>query len=152
MYLNSFTHADPFKNMEKLHNDWREHSPVGLMTTLGPLLSKKQDDGWLYGLSVRDAHLNPAGVVHGGMISTLMDHVFSAVCWTATEKRPCVTVQLNINFLKPAHKGDLLVVTSKITHKTRSLIFVSGDVAVSGQTIATGQGVLKALDSAPQST
>ncbi len=131
--------------MQKNTDVWREHLPKGLMSTLGPLLSKKQDEIWLYGLTVRDAHLNPAGVVHGGTISTLMDHAFSAVCWYSTDKTPCVTVQLNVNFVKPAYLGDTLVVNSRVTQKTNSLLFVTGEVSVDGNIIATGQAVLKAL-------
>lgn len=115
------------------------------MSTLGPLLSKEQDDSWLYGLVIRDTHLNPAGVVHGGTISTLMDHAFSAICWYATDKVPCVTVQLNVNFMAPAYLGDTLVVHSRVTRKTSSLLFVTGDVSVDGNIIATGQAILKAL-------
>src|SRR5690554_5167525 len=124
---------------------WREHSPPGLMGTLGPLLSMNQDGNWLYGLQVRECHLNPAGVVHGGTVSTLIDHAFSSVCWYVTGKTPCVTVQLNVSFLKPAQLGDVLVVRSTLTQETRSLLFINGDVCVNDTVIANGQAVLKAL-------
>lgn len=127
---------------------WREHSPTGLMSTIGPLVSKKQNNSWLYGLLIRDIHLNPAGVAHGGTISTLMDHAFSAVCWSATNKRPCVTIQLGINFLEPAYPDDFLVVNSQITRQTHSLLFVTGQINMADRIIANGQAILKVLGSA----
>lgn len=131
--------------MQKNPDSWREHSPSGLMTTLGPLLSQNQDGNWLYGLQIRECHLNPAGVVHGGTVSTLIDHAFSSVCWYKTGKVPCVTVQLNVSFIKPAHLGDLLMVRSTLTQQTSSLLFITGDVSVDNTVIASGQAVLKAL-------
>ncbi|MFA5520864.1 MAG: PaaI family thioesterase [Castellaniella sp.] len=122
---------------------WREHQLPGLMGELGPLLSKKTENGWLYGLRAGKSHLNAAGIVHGGTVSTLLDHAFSAVCWHACDKHPCLTVQLNVNFLAPALEGDLLVVHTRITRKTRSLLFVDGSLCARGKTIATAQAIVK---------
>ena len=126
---------------------WREHFPTGLMTTLGPLLSKRHEDGWLYGLKIHEKHLNPAGVAHGGIITTLMDHAFSAMAWHVTEKKPCITVQLNTSFIRPAYLNDVLVVNSTLTRKTSSILFVTGDIHVDDNVIATGQAILKMLPS-----
>ena len=129
------------------HSDpaWREHSPPGLLSVLGPLLSQRRDDQWIYGLRVRPEHLNPAQVVHGGTLATLMDHALSAIAWSHTQKTPCVTVQLNCNFLGPAALGDLLVADGHIVRETGSLLFMAGNITVNGTAVATAQGILKRL-------
>ncbi|MGB6105583.1 MAG: PaaI family thioesterase [Pusillimonas sp.] len=131
---------------------WREHTVPGLLQTLGPLLSKKQGDQWLYGLHVRQAHLNPANVVHGGTLATLLDHALSTIAWSDSGKTPCMTVQLNVSFLGSAVLGDLLVASGQIVRGTGSLLFVTGNIVVNDAIIATAQGILKCMPAANAAT
>ncbi|NYT84517.1 PaaI family thioesterase [Pollutimonas harenae] len=126
--------------------NWRERSVPGLMDTLGPLLSKKDGDQWLYGLRIRQEHLNPFNIVHGGTITTLMDQTVSVVAWAHTHKSPCVTVQLNVSFLGSARLGDLLVASGRVVKATGSLLFVEGHIMVNENVIATAQGVMKRVN------
>ncbi|MFT0548738.1 PaaI family thioesterase [Allopusillimonas ginsengisoli] len=122
---------------------WREHTLDGLMGAVGPLLSKRVDGGWQYGLVVSERHLNAAGVVHGGTITTLLDQALSALAWHHAGKTPCVTVQLNSSFLDAARCGELLIATGRVVRATRSMIFMVGEVMVEECTIATCQGIFK---------
>jgi len=124
---------------------WREHQPPGLMNTLGPLLSRREGDGWAYGLRIDERHLNPAGMVHGGTLTALMDHALSAIAWSGNDKAPCVTVQLNMNFLSAARAGATLVARGRITQQGGSLIFMEGSVHDGGACMATAQAVMKRL-------
>lgn len=66
---------------------------------MGPLFTRQEDGGWAYALLPTAAHLNPAGVVHGGLLATLIDHALSAIAGQASGRVPCVTVQLDSHFL-----------------------------------------------------
>ncbi|MCC2596302.1 PaaI family thioesterase [Pusillimonas sp. MFBS29] len=125
---------------------WREHALPGLIGTLGPLLSKRQNDQWLYGLRVRKDHLNQANIVHGGTITALMDHALSIVGWSHAGKIPCVTVQLNVSFLGAAKEGDLLVAGGRVVRATGSLLFTDGSITVNDNVIATAQAILKRVN------
>lgn len=125
---------------------WREHYPSGLMATLGPLLSRREGDGWMYGLQLDERHLNQAGIVHGGTITTLLDHALSTIAWQHAGKTACVTVQLNTSFLRGAQPGQLLTARGTVTHSSGSMLFLDGTLHADEQLIATAQAVMKRLN------
>jgi uncharacterized protein (TIGR00369 family) len=54
-------------------------------------------------------HLNLQGLVHGGVIATLLDSASGmSVRTTVGEGRRHVTAQLNVNYLSPAQPGRLV--------------------------------------------
>ena len=127
---------------------WREHHPPGLMSALGPLLSRREGDAWVYGLQLDSRHLNQAGIVHGGTITALLDHALSTIAWDYSGKVPCVTVQLNTSFLRAAKPGALLEARGVVTHSSGSLLFLDGSLRAHTLSIATAQAVMKRLSGA----
>ena len=124
---------------------WREHEPPGLMTTLGPLLSRRDGDTWVYGLRLDARHLNQAGLVHGGTFTALLDHAISTVAWEYSGKTPCLTVQLNTSFLRGAKSGQELSARARVTHGTGSMLFLDGSLYADDQLVATAQAIMKRL-------
>lgn len=124
---------------------WREHRPSGLMSTLGPLLSRREADGWAYGLNLDARHLNQAGIVHGGTLTALMDHALSTIAWEHAGKVACVTVQLNTSFVRAAQAGQTLVARGAVTHGSGSLLFLDGTLHAGDMLVATAQAVMKRL-------
>ncbi|NMK45132.1 PaaI family thioesterase [Achromobacter sp. Bel] len=124
---------------------WRQKSLQGFAGLIGPLWARKEGDGWAYGLLAGAAHLNPAGVVHGGLLTALLDHGLSAIAWEAMARRACVTVQLDTHFLMAARAGQFLEVRGRVLRATSCLVFMEGDVGVAGAAVATGVAVLKVI-------
>lgn len=59
-------------------------------------------------LKIREDHLQPYGLVHGGVCSALIDAAcFWAVCTEARETNSLTTVELKLNYLAPAKEGLL---------------------------------------------
>jgi len=58
---------------------------------------------------VRPRHLNGHQICHGGFIFTLADSTFAFAC--NSHNRNTVAAGCSIEFLKPAHAGDLLTCT-----------------------------------------
>jgi uncharacterized protein (TIGR00369 family) len=114
-------------------------------SSAGPLWTRRQGDGWEYGILTSAEHANPGGVVHGGLISTLMDHALSAIGWAASGRRPCVTVQLDTQFLAPVVPGTFLKATGRVVRATGSLLFMQGELSVDDNAVASGSAVLKIL-------
>jgi hypothetical protein len=108
---------------------WRSHTLPGLMGGLGPLLTRREGDGWAYAL-----HLN---------------HALSTIAWQASERTPCVTVQLNISFLGASRPGQLLVARGRVTHQTGSLLFMEGTLHADNAHVASAQAVMKRLSGLP---
>jgi acyl-CoA thioesterase len=57
-------------------------------------------------MTVRPRHLNGHRICHGGFIFTLADSTFAFAC--NSHNRNTVAAGCSIEFLKPAHDGDLL--------------------------------------------
>ena len=122
---------------------WKRRTLPDFIGLAGPLWTRKQGDSWEYGILAEQKHVNPAGIVHGGMLMTLLDHALSAIAWEANGRKPLVTVALDVQFLAPARPGDLVAATGRIVRQTSSLVFLQGSLAVDGQQIAVASAILK---------
>ncbi len=118
------------------------------METAGPLWTRKEGDAWAYGVLSGAQHLNPAGVVHGGMLLTLLDHAISTVAWEASGRASCVTVQLDTHFIGAVQKGEFAEARAEVSHRTRNLIFMRGTVVVAQNLVLSSQAILKVIASA----
>lgn len=127
---------------------WRKRGLAGFAGLIGPLWVRKEDEGWAYGLLATADHLNPAGVVHGGLLTALLDHGISAIAWEALGRRACVTVQLDTHFLAAAREGQFLEVRGRVARATSSLVFMQGELSTDGQVVATAVAVLKQVGAA----
>ena len=77
-------------------------------------------------MTVKDKHMNAAGVCHGGVIFTLADLAF-ALASNATGEL-ALAVEASITYTKAANLGDELVAHAKEITKTRKLGFYQIEV------------------------
>ncbi|MCC9621093.1 PaaI family thioesterase [Thalassospira sp. MA62] len=85
----------------------------GLQQHLGYRLVEWADDHAVIELEIRDQHRNRAGIMHGGVLSTLMDTASGyALCYCAVDGnvRKAVTLSLTTNFIGAARSGIVRVV------------------------------------------
>ena len=122
---------------------WKARTLPGFFGLVGPMWTKKEGDAWAYAVLAEEKHTNPAGIVHGGMLTTLIDHALSVIAWDANDRNPCVTIALDLQFLAPARPGDLVVARGRIVRQTSSLAFMQGSLTVQGEEIATASAILK---------
>ena len=124
---------------------WKTLKSKGFFAEVGPLWSRRLNEGWEYGLLVEPRHENGVGVVHGGMLVTLLDQAISLVAWAANEQQPCTTIHLDTHFVAPSVAGDFIVARGEVVRKTSSLIFLRGALSVNDKQIMYGQGIMKIL-------
>jgi uncharacterized protein (TIGR00369 family) len=122
---------------------WKPRTLPGFFNLVGPLWTRKEDDSWAYGIVAEDKHTNPAGIVHGGMLTTLLDHALSAIAWEANDRKPCITVAIDIHFLAPARPGQFVAARGHIVRQSSSLVFMQGNLTVDGDAIASASAILK---------
>lgn len=87
---------------------------------------------------VLDWEANYSGILHGGIICTMLDHTagVTAICfmggWTPT-------VDLDVHFLRKAEVGDTLLSKAKIEFCGRNIIHLSAELTskTTGKTVAT---------------
>ncbi|MEH7276046.1 PaaI family thioesterase [Neobacillus vireti] len=89
---------------------------------LGLIYTRLDEDHLQIKLPVQDLFINSAGVIHGGIISSLADVAVSNLL-PANEDgiQQAVTVDLNVSFLKPA-TGTYLLANAKIEKQGKTLI------------------------------
>lgn len=123
---------------------WKKVTSAGaFMDMAGPLWVKRDEGRWLYGVLAAPCHLNPAGVVHGGLLETLMDHALSAIAWEAVERVPCVTLQLDSHFLSAARAGEFIEASCQVVHRTPSIVFLRGGLRVGEREVVAAQALMK---------
>lgn len=129
---------------------WKPYTLPGHMGQLGPLwiCKGRGDDPWRFGLQLEARHLNPQGVVHGGVSMALLDQAVSTVAWEAGGRKPCVTVQLDTQFIAALREGDLAVATVHLMERTSSLVFARAELHVGARLAASAQAILKLLNPA----
>ena len=122
---------------------WRQRRLSGFAEHMGPLWARKEGEVWAYGILATGDHLNPAQIVHGGVLCALFDHMVSAVAWEAVGRRACVTVQLSTQFLAAAQAGQFLEARGRLVRATSSLVFMEGTVSTGERQLLFGSSVLK---------
>lgn len=94
---------------------------------------------------VRKHHLNRGQVAHGGMLMTFADMVMGRAAAEANGGVPCATISLNCDFVSAAKLGDWVEGAARIVRKTRSVLFVSGELSTEGRILLTASGLWKVL-------
>jgi len=82
---------------------WTPRALPGFAGLVGPLWTRREGDGWAYAILVEDRHANPAGLAHGGLVSTLADHALSVIAWEANARRPDKCGAIVANTATPVH-------------------------------------------------
>jgi len=117
---------------------------------MGPLFDKRvvnaagETELWM-AFRVDERHLNARGVVHGGMMATFADATLGSLAWNTTGREPCVTLSMQMNFLRGPKAGDLVECRATMTRQTRSVLFVAGDFFVSGEPVMTASSLWKII-------
>ncbi|MBL4811148.1 MAG: PaaI family thioesterase [Rhodobacteraceae bacterium] len=114
------------------------------MNHIGPILqSNKKDSGRIFALQMRDAHKNRLGIIHGGAIASFLDQVMAIEAWEMVDRRPTVTVQMDIRFIGAAKIGDFIEARAGVKHATGSMLFVDADVYCGATSIASASAIMK---------
>ena len=79
---------------------------VASKTTMGMELISVAPGRAVMRMAVQPLHLNGHQICHGGFIFTLADSTFAFAC--NSRNRNTVAAGCSIEFLKPAHEGDVL--------------------------------------------
>jgi uncharacterized protein (TIGR00369 family) len=78
-------------------------------------------------LDVEPKHLNPMGIVHGGVLSSLLDSAMGVAVMHAHPNHHAVTTNLNLHFVASFQEGTLTA-TAHIIHASRSTVTVEARV------------------------
>ncbi|MCC5825080.1 PaaI family thioesterase [Alkalimonas sp.] len=118
----------------------------GFSAHIGPFYQKQQGEQWLRALPLTDIHLNPEGVVHGGVLLAFADYViYRAIGDITGHQMRFATIQLSSQFLAAAKAGEVLLGEGRIVRQTRSVIFAEGRLYTERREIMAANGIWKVL-------
>ena len=125
---------------------WEPYHDEGFIGLVGPFWSRPWgEDSYRYAFMAEPKHHNRRGVVQGGMLMTFADRSMGMTCWYANGRVPQATVQLDVHFIDAVQIGEFVEAKCEVVRRTRSLIFMQGELVVGERTVATAKGIWKSL-------
>jgi uncharacterized protein (TIGR00369 family) len=101
-------------------------------------------------------HIGFKQVVHGGILSTVLDEIMVWACAVPT-RRFAYCVELNVRFLKPARPGEEIFATAELVQNRRDKVFeAKGELKnAAGEILSSATGkyfAVKPVDLADMAT
>src|SRR5690606_28425537 len=99
-------------------------------------------------LEIRPTHLQPLGLVHGGVLASVVETVASVGAATdaAVKRQHVVGLENHTSFVRAAREGVLIATGTPVTRGRRSQLWDVRVADAEGATIATGRVRLLVLD------
>ncbi len=96
---------------------------------------------YLIDVDLEAIHLSRAGLVHGGMIFSLLDAALGRTVMSHVGQGfSCPTVEMKINYFRPAAAGKLIA-KGRVINKSKQLCYAEGEVVnEEGKLIARSTG------------
>ena len=111
-----------------------------------PLYRRTPGATVVLGRRAADAHTNSRGFVHGGLISALADNAMGLTCARRIGlESGLVTVNLAVDFLGLAHKGEWLEFDTVFVKPGSTLCFAQAFVTADGQPCAKANAVFRVV-------
>lgn len=120
----------------------RNQSPF--LALIGAIEEEFREGYMRLSLVIENRHTNPNGVVHGSVLTSLMDEVMGGVIASVRgietmRAAPHATVEMNASFLAAAREGDEIIVEGGVLKLGRSIAFGEAEARRNGELIAKGR-------------
>src|SRR3712207_696168 len=107
---------------------------MGFRELVGLQVEPQDDGSSRVVLDAGEAHLNPGGNVHGGVLATMIDVAMSTAVATTGGESP-VTVSLTVTYLEPGRPGRLEA-RAGVRKRGKRLMVVEAEVVQDGDVVA----------------
>lgn len=94
-------------------------------------------------LRIAERHCNSGGVVHGGLLMTMMDLCLAMTARSEPEIDYVFTVSMSAEFVESGRPGDLVEAHGELVRPGRSLAFVRGQVRAGERVLLNASAVFK---------
>ena len=122
---------------------------IPLHRFLGVRLLEPGDPAAGISFSVGEAAQNQAAVLHGGVVTALLDVAgYLALLPHLDDAEHAVTHDLSVSLLRPVRADQQVAVVGSVLRRGRALAFLRAEASVDGRTVATAQ-VTKSIVPAP---
>ena len=112
----------------------------------GLLFRKISETEFEFKTTIKENHLNTAGITHGGYISSIIDAGAGTGAHRVANNSLCVTISLDIKFIGATKLGDEIIGFVKILKRTKSMVFLICHLKSNEKIIASASGIWKILN------
>lgn len=93
-------------------------------------------------VTARSDHMSYPGVVHGGIVATILDETLGRSTFTVEPDTWCVTLELNVKFKKPVPYDVELRVAARVVEDREKVFICEGELLLPDDVVAaTARGV-----------
>lgn len=110
-------------------------NPIGLKLVFQP-----DGEGVRAEFVPSELHVGYAGLIHGGIISALVDDALANIWFTRGRK--AVTAKIEVRFRREVRPGDRLIITAEPTGVRSGMHTARVDIRRDGVLVADGSGLL----------
>ncbi|MGI9273871.1 MAG: PaaI family thioesterase [Endozoicomonas sp.] len=111
----------------------------------GPFHMASPENGrYRLGLYAEERHCNSVGIIHGGMLMTMIDETMGTAAKLAS-KHQCCTVSMNCDFIAPAQVDAWLECVAVPRRVGKTTVFINAELFSSNHLVMTASGVFKVL-------
>ncbi|MDQ5930002.1 MAG: acyl-coenzyme thioesterase 13 [Bacteroidota bacterium] len=110
-------------------------SPSAFAHWLNGKLIAATEDSVTFEFIVRKEMTNPVGMLHGGVISGMIDDCMGVTFFILGLEYFYPTINLNVEFFSPAKEGEKVIVQTKVVKKGRTIINLKSEVLSEEQKI-----------------
>ncbi len=99
------------------------------------------EDGYAATVTLGPSWEGGPGLVHGGAVSLLFDHVMAWATTRVGQPGPSMTGTMTLAYRRPTPLGLPLTITARVERVSGRKIFISAELTVDGQVTVTGTGL-----------
>ena len=120
-----------------------EHRRSPFSAHIGAKMEELREGYARLSIVLETRHTNPNGVMHGGVITTMMDSALGAAIGALrgeeASRSPHATVEMNASFLAGARPGDRIVVEGRVLRLGKTIAFGEAEARRGDELIAKGR-------------
>lgn len=100
--------------------------PPSFASSGARILSFESGRSIVLAFPVREHQTNPIGTLQGGVLCSFIDDAFGTLSF-ASMRKPCVSIDLSVNFIRPVRPGELVSVRAEFKAKSKKLLQLSAE-------------------------
>lgn len=101
-----------------------DQSPSPFMRYLRPVIVAVDEGAVEMQYTVRPEWLNPAAILHGGMVAAIIDDCMGAAVYTLGEAEFFTTINNTVDYFAPAKEKDKIYASAKVIKRGKTVLHV----------------------------
>lgn len=121
---------------------WEPHVDDTFVGRVGGVMQRRRDGMLNIGLMTDASHGNLSGILHGGVMMTLIDRAIGIACREAEPGTRIATASLTVNFLRQVQIGDFVQILCQVRKSGRKAIFADAEAMVNDRPVTIAQAIM----------